>query len=261
MGASQLDAIAHPAIVVALGGRGTGKSATCFRIAEDFRYRLTPYVVGFPEHSRGLLPEWIGIAQSLEDVPAGAIAIVDEAYSSHHARDWQKTGNKDVCRQLNLSRQQDKTIVFIAQLGRQLDVDIVASADVLLLKNPGLLQPEFERPQFRSIFLEAKQAFQTAEGDLRRWSYVRSQRAGFSRLVESDLPTFWSPGLSTAHAHIGEMSPSRLPKELTLEQKRQEAKELTQVGWSLARIAKHFGVSKSTAYNWVHDYPNRRRSE
>jgi len=36
---------------------------------------------------------------------------------------------------LDLSKVAETAILFIAQLGRQLDIDIVSSADVLLLKN------------------------------------------------------------------------------------------------------------------------------
>ena len=55
------DAIKHPAIIVIFGGRGSGKTATGYSIIEDFRYSLTPYVVGFPENSKSLLPGWMGI--------------------------------------------------------------------------------------------------------------------------------------------------------------------------------------------------------
>ena len=110
------EVIKHPAIVVVLGGKGTGKSAVSYWILEDFRYSLSPYVVGFPEKSKGLLPEWIGIEQRLEDVPGRSISIVDEAYLSYHSREWRKTENRDICKLLNRSRQQDKTVIFIAQL-------------------------------------------------------------------------------------------------------------------------------------------------
>ncbi|MFX0204135.1 MAG: hypothetical protein ACFFCW_49185 [Candidatus Hodarchaeota archaeon] len=247
--------IIHPAIVAIFGGRGSGKSAAAYGILEDFRYSLSPYVVGFPEKSKGILPEWIGIARRLEDVPPGSIVIVDEAYLTHHAREWQKSGNRDICRLLNLSRQQDKTIVFIAQLGRQLDIDIVSSTDVLVLKNPGMLQPKFDRLEFRDLLLEARQAFQSVKGDIRRWSYVFSQNADFAGLIENDLPTFWNSRLSKAYANSGEMASTKLPKNMTREEKIARAKELHEVGWPLSKTANYFGVSKSTAFNWIRGYP------
>ena len=255
------EVIKHPSIVLVLGGRGSGKSATSYRILEDFRYSLSPYVVGFPENNKGLLPDWMGIEQRLEDVPPRSISIVDEAYLSHHAREWRKTGNIDISRLLNLSRQQDKTIVFIAQLGRQLDIDIVSSADVLVLKNPGMLQPRFDRNEFRDILTEAKQAFQSVKGDTRRWSYIYSQNANFAGLLENELPTFWSLQLSKAYANMGETALPKQAKKTTPKEKRQKAWELNQGGWSLSQIKTYFGVSKSTVYNWIHDYPYNRHSK
>ena len=252
------EVIKHPAIVLVLGGRGSGKSAVSYRVIEDFRYSLSPYVVGFPEHSKELLPDWIGIERKLEDVPPKSISIVDEAYLSHHAREWQKIENRDICRLLNLSRQQDKTIIFVAQLSRQLDIDIASSADVLILKNPGMLQTKFDRPEFRDILTEAKEAFQTVKGDIRRWSYVYSQGANFSGLIENELPTFWRPKLSKVYANMVELSAPKLPKEMSIYEKILKAKELYHSGWSLSRIAKYLGVSKGTVYNWVHNYPYRK---
>jgi len=253
------DVIKHPAIVVVLGGRGSGKSAVSYRVIEDFRYSLSPYVVGFPEHSKSLLPDWIGIEQRLGDVPPKSISIVDEAYLSHHAREWQKIENRDICRLLNLSRQQDKTIVFIAQIGRQLDIDIVSSADVLVLKNPGMLQPKFDRPEFRGLLLEAKQAFQSVKGDIRRWNYVYSQNTNFTGLIENDLPSFWSPRLSNAYANFGNVALPKLPKKMDREEQKRKAKELNAKGWSLSKIAEYLGVaSKGTIVNWIHDYPYRK---
>jgi len=251
------EVIKHPAIVLVLGGRGSGKSAVSYRVIEDFRYSLTPYVVGFPENSKSLLPGWMGIEQKLEDVPSGSISLVDEAYLWHHARDWRKTDNRDICKLLNLSRQQKKTIVFIAQIGRQLDIDIVSSADVLIIKKPGMLQPKFDRPELRDILNDARQAFKTVKGDIRRWSYVCSQRTNFAGLLEDDLPAFWNNKLSEAYSHSGDIASPKLPKSLTDEEKKQKAGELHQAGWPLSRIASYFGVSKGTVFNWIHDYPYR----
>ena len=43
--------------------------------------------------------------------------------------------------------------------------------------------------------------------------------------------------------------------KLALKAVRDKALELHQAGWSYSRIANYFGVSKSTVFNWIHDYP------
>ena len=253
------EVIKHPALVVVLGGRGEGKSAFVYWLVEGFRYSLTPYVVGFPENKKSLLPDWMGIEQKLGDVPPGSIIIVDEAYLSYHSREWQKTENKKICALLNQSRQNNKTIIFIAQQGRQIDIDIVSSADVLVVKNPGMLQPKFDRPEFRGLLKEAQQAFRSIKGDVRRWSYVYSKNTSQARLMENDLPTFWGPELSNVYANAGDMALPRLSPEMTLEEKKQKAKELHEARWSFSRIKQYLGVaSKGTIFNWIHDYPYKK---
>ncbi len=255
-----LDLIIPPCVVLLLGGRDSGKTALGFRLLELFRYKLTPYVIGLPSQCAHLPPDWIGIEERLEDVPSESISLVDEAYLSNHARDWAKAESRDLCRLLNLSRQQDKTIIFIAQQGRQINLDITSSANVIVFKNPGILQAEFERPALRQIVTEAKLAFETISGDRKKWSYVYSPDAGFNGLVENILPTFWSQKLSCMYGQgtLNEKAAEKHPSKMTLEQKKEKAKELYEKRWSLSRIAKYLGVSKSTVYNWIHDYPYKK---
>lgn len=252
-----LDLIIPPSIVLLLGGMGSGETALGFRLLELFRYKLTPYIIGLPSQCAHLPPDWIGIEERLEDVPSGSISLVDEAYLSNHARDWAKAESRDLCRLLNLSRQQNKTIIFSTQQGRQINLDIASSANVIALKNPGMLQSEFERPALRQIVSDAKLAFETISGDRKKWSYVYSPDAGFNGLVENILPTFWSQKLSRMYGQgtLNEKAAEKHPSKMTLEQKKEKAKELYEKGWSLSRIAKYFGVSKSTVFNWIHDYP------
>ncbi len=252
-----LDLIVPPSIVVILGGKGSGKTALGFLFLEIFKNKLDPYVIALPKQCENLLASWIGIKESLEEVPPGSISLVDEAYLTNHARDWAKAESRNICQLLNLSRQQQKTIIFVTQQSRHLNLDIISSANVIVVKNPGMLQPSFERPELRKVMAEAKLAFDSSRGDPKAWSYVYSQGAGFSGLVENSLPSFWSNKLSNmyGYGYQKEKAPERFPSSMSDEEKRQKAKELQQAGWSLARIANYFGVSKSTVFNWIHDYP------
>jgi len=63
-----LKLIRHPSVIVILGGRGKGKSALGYRLLEYLRWTASPYVVGLQKNARKLLPDWVGMAASLEDV-------------------------------------------------------------------------------------------------------------------------------------------------------------------------------------------------
>lgn len=255
-----LDIIIPPSIVLLLGGRGSGKTALGFRLLELFRHKLTPYVVGLPPQCSQLLPDWVGIKESLKDIPPGSISLVDEAHISNHSRDWTKAESKDLCQLLNLSRQQDKTIIFSTQQGRQLNLDIPSSTNVIVLKNPGMFQSEFERSALRQIVSKARLAFDTISGDRKRWSYVNSPDASYSGMMENNLPSFWSEKLSRMYGQgtVHEKAVEKHPSKMTLEQKKEKAKDLYESGWAYSQIAKYFGVSKSTVYNWIHDYPYKK---
>ena len=86
--------------------KNSGKSALAYRLLELFRYRLAPYVVGAPAQARHLLPDWIGIAPTLDDLPFDSIAMIDEAYLAYHAGGSMAKASKAMSRALNLSRQQ-----------------------------------------------------------------------------------------------------------------------------------------------------------
>ena len=256
-----LDLIVPPSIVLIFGGKGSGKTAAAFRLLEIFRYKLDPYVIALPKQCENLLPNYIGIKETLEEVPPGSFSLIDEAHLTNNARDWAKAESREISRLLNLSRQQQKTIAFVTQLGRHLNLDILSSANLIIVKYPSLLQPSFERPELRKIMDEAKLAFDSIKGDRKAWSYVYSPDTGFTGLVENGLPSFWSNKLSNMYGYGYQkgIAPERFPSSMSDEEKKQKAKELHQENWSLSRIANYLGVSKTTIFNWVHDYPYKRK--
>lgn len=250
--------IIHPSVVLILGKRGSGKSALGYRLLELFRYALTPYVLGLPKQGQRLLPDWIGIAQNLDDIAYKSIVLVDEAYLRYHSRESLASRSREMSRFLNLSRQKEQTLIFVTQEARQIDKNIASSANIIVFKDLGMLQLEFDRPELNRIATQAKLAFKEVKGDRRRWSYVYSPDSDFLGLLENSPPSFWSNKLSHAFAAGVEASAAKRPKKMNLQEKIVKAKELHKSGWSLSKIANYFGVSKGTIFNWIHGYPYRK---
>ena len=77
--AEWLGLLRHPAVAFILGKRDSGKSALGYRLLELLRNQAAPYVVGLPAAARKLLPDWVGCADRLEDVPPKAVVLLDAA--------------------------------------------------------------------------------------------------------------------------------------------------------------------------------------
>ena len=246
--------IPHPSIVIILGGRGNGKSALGYRLLEHFRWTATPYVIGLPQDARKYLPDWIGMAATLEEVPPGAIILVDEGYLTYHARRSMAATSVEMSQILNLSRQRSQTLIFVTQEAKQIDRNVASSANVVIFKDLGILQLEFDRRELNKIATNAKEAFANLSGDKKRRAYVYSPDSDFMGLVENSLPTFWTPKLSHIFATRGEAI-VRPPKKTPLEQRKEKAKELKRQGLSNGQIAKMMRISKATVKNYLEDYP------
>jgi energy-coupling factor transporter ATP-binding protein EcfA2 len=251
-----LKRIIHPSLVLILGKRGSGKSALAYYLIEIHRYGLKPYVVGIPQSKQHLLPEWVGVASSLEEVPFGAIVIVDEAYLLYHARGSTTQESKEMAKIINLSRQKGQTIIFVSQESRSIDKNIASSANVIIFKEPGILQSEFERPELNHLAKKAVEAFAPINGNKQQWSYLYAPDTNYSGLIKNELPSFWKPELGRMFAgDISTISKPRIVGKLTLQEKMQKAKEMFQQKTSYEDIGLALGVSKGTAFNYVHDYP------
>ena len=251
----------HPSVGAIVGRRGGGKSALGYRLLELQRDRAACYVVG-PPSLRKLLPDWIGVVQDMTDVPSNAVVLIDEAYLLLNSRDSMSRTGRSIGPMINLSRQRRLSLIFISQEARQIDVNILSQLDWVAVKEPSELSMEFERGELRRYTEKAQAELSAIRGDRRPWTWVHSEPADFSGIVKNELASFWRPALSRAFADAGPSAAKDRPltrvglrkgsRTPTAELKG-KARDMRQADYSYSQIAHTLGVSKGTAWNWLHE--------
>lgn len=251
-----------PSIILVIGERGSGKTGLGYRIVELNRHRATPYVVGLPPNAQKLLPDWMGMADALEDVPRGAIVLLDEAYTRYHARGSMTAAGRSISDLVNLSRQKRQSLIFIGQEGAQLDRNIVSQVDVIAIKELSEISMEFERREFRRFTDKARAAFSTIRGNRQAWTWVHSEKADYEGLVENQLPEFWSPALSRsfADAVVSQDGKHRsIPRKGSKTSKEDlvaQARDLVEVReYTYGEASQIMGLPKSTVWDLLNRDP------
>jgi len=100
-----------------------------------------------------------------------------------------------------IARQRHISLAFAAQSSVDVDWSIVRQSDSIIFKEPGLNQPETERPDIRPKAKKAALAFAKMPKDERvEAAYVFDH--SFEGIIKSTLPSFWTEDLSHIYAHL-----------------------------------------------------------
>jgi len=241
--------------ILTLGDQGTGKSSLGFWFLEIMRDRVLCYVYRFPEEKKSLIPEWLGILQDLADAPPGSITLVDEAYLAFFSRDPQKRANKEITKIINLARQKEIGLIFVAHESGHLEKNILSGIDTLVVKKPAPLQVGLDRSFLRPYLLKAQRLFQgKSDAFVKSFSCICFSPSGFEGVLGNPTPSFWSEKLSHVFAsgHLGRQE--RPARELSKEEKKERAKKLLDdYGYSYGEIAKQLGMAKTTVYRYLNE--------
>ena len=80
---------------------------------------------------------------------------------AYHSRYSMASESKAMSQALHLSRNREQTLAFVGQEARQVDRNVSSLASVIIFKELGMLQLQFERPELRKLVEQARTALTT----------------------------------------------------------------------------------------------------
>lgn len=122
-------------IVYIVGARGSGKTATAFKQAEEV-HNLTNRKVFYVSSNvdEKLLPNWMTVVKGIGEVPKGSFCIIDESAIQFSARDFSKEANKLLSKELAIARHREIFLIFITQHISMSDINIYRMRDMVIWK-------------------------------------------------------------------------------------------------------------------------------
>jgi len=202
------DAFPMPGVILEMGERGSGKTATAFWVMEQY-YRRSGGKIGgavawAPKTLRRMLPEWVQAPQAIANFPHNAVTIIDEAQRKAHARRAAKDENLEMEMLVSLSRQRHQLIILICHHARKLDVLTVLDVDRIIWKQPSAGHALFDRPEIRPFTQRAIRAFSEVQGDPRKRAYIGDFKRLRFGMVTTSKPSYWTEEMSYAMANLGQ---------------------------------------------------------
>ncbi|PIU75664.1 hypothetical protein COS75_03185 [Candidatus Pacearchaeota archaeon CG06_land_8_20_14_3_00_35_12] len=179
-------------IALIIGRRGSGKTALGMKFLEMAKNKTKRkiYAIGFVKSK---LPLFINKIENIEKIKPDSVVLVDEAALLFSAREPMKNTNKLLTQMMAIARHKNLSLIFVTQNSAFIDINVLRLADSLFLKEPSLLQSNFER-KFLNNFYKNINFSKYAEKE--KYFYVYSD--DFQGMAKFDLPTFWNESVSKA---------------------------------------------------------------
>lgn len=203
-------------VVIINGHRGEGKSALGWWLAQEMQKRTKKKVaaLGMPPTARKAFPKrgfgrgGIQFAASLAQINKmkPSIVICDEAAFIAGSRDAMSKSNKDWLKLIAICRHKDHLLIFIHQQSRQLDVQIMMDADLVMMKRPTQLHLRGARVEFAPEIGEAFSLFSQMRGSTKKKVYVVDYHYGGGTMLNAYMPTWWNDKVSRAYSSVDVVS-------------------------------------------------------
>ena len=199
-------------VIIINGHRGEGKSALGWWLAQKINKDTGKGVaaLGLPFEARKVFPKkgfgrggihYVDDLQEISDLKP-SIIICDEAAFLANARSAMTKDNKDWLKLIAICRHKDHLLIFIHQQSRQLDVQIMMDADLVMMKRPTQLHLRGARKEFLPEMKEAYKAFEEMRGNTKRKVFVVDYHYGTTAMLQANMPTWWNNKVSKAYSSV-----------------------------------------------------------
>ena len=196
-------------VILISGHRGEGKSALAWWLVQEMHKRTKKPVItfGLAIIARKLFPQrgfgkgGITHTVAIDKInrAKSSIIIVDEA---SFIDDSMSSTNKEWLKLIAICRHKDHLLIFIHQQSRQIDIQIMMDADLVMMKRPTQLHIREARPSFAPEIQEAYDLFNRMEGDSKKKVYVVDYHYGARALLPAYMPTWWNSKMSKAYSSV-----------------------------------------------------------
>lgn len=216
-----LKCIPFPGVVLIMGRRGYGKSATGHEIAGRLHNaRHVRAMVHLPPSAppevrkriQRLLPDWMKVTTSKDEWEKRSVVIYDEAAQTAHARRTQSSDAVELDNLIGVSRQRRQLLIFICHHSRKLDPNVVREVNRIIWKSPTYAYQLFERDELTDFTMKAFDYFNGIRKGrpLNERTKLMMKRANlvldfddFKFLMfQNKLPCYWTEELSNLFEDI-----------------------------------------------------------
>tara|TARA_B100000519_G_C14253824_1_gene443951 strand:- start:2826 stop:3488 length:663 start_codon:yes stop_codon:yes gene_type:complete len=199
-------------VIVINGHRGEGKSALGWWLAQEMSKKTKKKIaaLGIPAEARAVFPKrgfGRGGLQHVMDLSQvsmlkPSIIVCDEAAFIAGSRDAMSKSNKEWLKLIAICRHKDHLLIFIHQQSRQLDIQIMMDADLVLMKRPTMLHLRGARQEFAPEINDAFKKFSAMRGDTRKKVYMVDYHYGKASMLPARMPTWWNNKVSKAYSSV-----------------------------------------------------------
>lgn len=197
-----------------IGGKGKGKTALGCKILDAHHENTTRSCFVYKPPKPELFPDWITPTENLDELPQGAVCLIDEASMYFDQYSYRNSGNRQLAEIMRIGRQNNQTFVIIAHTSSIVNTNLILPMDVFLLKEPS----QFQRFAERAMILQAYKAIkETIQKNEYYWLDSNTfEKESFSK------PNWFTEELSNAYSNYRPESETKLePKKEPKEEKQE----------------------------------------